>query len=282
MKYFIFGDVHGTSLQPLEEEIESQIKDGKRLGIKQDISIICLGDFDTTSTVHQTRKLQKKYGGVVVPGNHDEMIFNGEYFFSPTFGPNRNAFTCMIDFQKDKPAKAYLEHLLYGTEEPGLILSAKQLFSKIPAKAKDLLEARIKRIPIYSERFKGITIPNAIVVHAGFAGDLSGTTTKSKERNVLWYRLYDDDILDEEAAENNFGKIDDSGCNMLIRGHDHVQSYVYKREDGSIEVLSEQNQGFNLYPERMHIINPGAYFDGLYAVIDTDFPVPGLSFHKLE
>ncbi len=250
---------------------------------EDNIRIICLGDFDTTKAVHEARSLLKKYGGIAVPGNHDEMIFDQHVdFFSGTFGPGRTPFTCIQEFSKDKIARTYLEHLIYGESEKLKLL---ELLSEKEKKhtPQDRLNAQIRLLPIHSVS-ETASHNNAAVVHGGFAGQASSIGAYSgEEHGRLWYRIYDGNgVLSDSYAEQNFEKMKELGVNILIRGHDHVQSYAYKRQNNSIDARSGRVSGYNLLPARMHIINPGAYYDGEYAIIDTDFFVPRLSFHKLK
>lgn len=290
MKYLIFGDVHGRSLEPLEKILDSE----------KDMGIICLGDFDTTKTVHQAMNMLQKYGGVIVAGNHDEMIYDQYVNFNAGAfieGSKMNAFTCIEDFNNDQVARDYLRHLLYGTPtqdfERKTFLNS--IFRKAPDKRKkeeftmvEKIRARIKLMTIkYGEYSVRRSQENAAVVHAGFAGELSDKGDyKGEEHDILWYRLYDTNgVVFEEHAQKNFDKMKDYGVNILIRGHDHIQSYLYRREDGSIDCGVDLIHGFRLFPRRMHIINPGAYYSGDYAVIDTKSDdksrVPILKFYKL-
>jgi len=268
MKHVIFGDIHDTDLKPLEKTIEELSRDYK-------ISLVCLGDFDDTESMLKTKALMEKYGGVAVPGNHDEMLARKFVnFISSVFNEGKSPFMYACRLHNDPIALDYIKNLLYGDKEPGKASSDMSLICQ--------LEAQAKRMPIHSEIFSKAD-KNAVVVHGGLAGNMRGVTDLPEEIKRLWYRLYNSNkILSSEAAERNFKEMQNIGCNIMIRGHDHVQSYAYKRENGSIDTKADRKTGFNLFPKRMHIINPGAYYQGDYAIIDTDNRVPVLYFHEVK
>ena len=259
MKHVIFGDIHGKSLKPLEEVIQS---------FKEKVNLICLGDFDDTASMLETKDLMEEYGGLAVPGNHDYMLYRKFVNFeSGTFCHGKNAYSYAIKLHNDPIALDYIQRLLYGNKEQS------------PAA---LLEEQVKLLGIYSDWGIRRNIPNTVIVHGGLYGDLRSMKDADNHEKKMWYRLYDKGVLFDEHAENNFTIMRNLDCNIMIRGHDHVQAYVYKREDGSINISADRKAVFNLLPRRMHIINPGDYFSGYYAIINTDCRMPQLSFHKLR
>lgn len=250
MKYVIFSDIHGKSLKPLEERL-------KRYGNSESLRLICMGDFDDADVINEARDLIRKYNGIIVPGNHDEMLYKKHVdFHSETFGAGRSAYLYALKLHYDPGAICYLD---------------------------GILKQQLRLLPIVGEcQGNDKQFSNAIVVHGGLAGKLSSQKFKENGMDKLWYRLYIDEILCDAYAEDNFKDMKRRICNIMIRGHDHVQAYAYKRENGSIDVKSQRGAIYNLLQSRMHIINPGPYFKGDYAIISTECLAPELSFHNLE
>jgi len=249
MEYVIFSDIHGKSLKPLEERL-------KKYGAPENLKLICMGDFDDADVIKEARDLIRKYNGTVVPGNHDEMLVRKFVDFeSGTFGPGKTAFHYALKLHDDPVALNYLS---------------------------DLLKQQMKLLQIVSEYGQTNTnFSNAVVVHGGLAGDLHSALNQEGVEK-LWYRIYLKEVLCDDSAERNFQEMKRIGCNIMIRGHDHVQSYAYKRENGGIDAKAKLNGVYRLFPSRMHIINPGSYFEGDYAVINTESLIPKLSFHNLN
>jgi hypothetical protein len=106
------------------------------------------------------------------------------------------------------------------------------------------------------------------------AGDYQG------EPADLWTRLR---TPSDHAA--NFKAMEKSDYRIMIRGHDHSPVYTYKDPVKGIKSYDgDDDAKFRLFENRLHTINPGAYFEGYFAIIDTDVKgedCPVLEYHKL-
>jgi len=71
---------------------------------------------------------------------------------------------------------------------------------------------------------------------------------------------------------------------LMLRGHDHVPQYIYSNPFRKMVIQTPKpGEKVLLSEEMIQIVNPGAYCDGYYATIDTDYPgeaAPVLIFHK--
>jgi len=129
----------------------------------------------------------------------------------------------------------------------------------------------------------------AILIHGALAGTFWGEPVN------LWCR-----ILDNEDYRKNFLKMEEKGYNIMIRGHDHEQNCVsvqYKTENKNEKNIKnhlvtpknamkeikkvELTRNFN----DRYIINPGSFYGGYYAILDTNIPgqkIPVINFYKLK
>lgn len=198
MKYVIFTDVHGNSLKPLEKRLE-------HYGRKSNLRLICMSDFDDADAIKEARDLIESYNGIIVPGNHDEMLYRKFVDFdSGTFRNGTNAFGYALKLHKDKEALDYLASILYGN-------NAKNM--------KNALRQQSRLIPIIGEQSDNddVQLSNAIIVHGGLDGSLCSEDYINRGIEKLWYRIYVNELW-QKHAEQNFLKMDEMGCNIMIRG----------------------------------------------------------------
>jgi hypothetical protein len=71
----------------------------------------------------------------------------------------------------------------------------------------------------------------------------------------------------------------------MIRGHDHQPTYVLNDPENGLDgYRPNENSKIPLPANFQHIINPGSFFDGNFAVIDTESPgeeCPILTYYKV-
>ncbi|MEM7828668.1 MAG: metallophosphoesterase [Candidatus Aenigmatarchaeota archaeon] len=233
MRYLIFGDIHGKHLDVLEKTLDSEKPD----------MIICLGDFDSTDVVRQWVKIQKNYPALTVPGNHDHAILKAIPIW-----------TSIWDVSEDE-AEEYIQKLYTSLK------SDKECLNFI----KSLIYERInleEEPRLKPEKEIKIGEKNAIIIHGGFAGDINSWSDCPEEYRPLWYR-----IKEIQHAKANFEEMEKRGYELMIRGHDHMQQCIAKIGNNIINF--EGNISFCTIEEGLYIINPGAYFDGDYAIMDV-------------
>lgn len=126
----------------------------------------------------------------------------------------------------------------------------------------------------FSKTFKiDRTKHDTMAIHGGLGGANNGQPAE------LWNRM-----MNNVDFEKNLQEMKKKKIWLMLRGHDHVPQYVYSSPVRKL-VIQTPEPGLKtlLSQEMMHIVNPGAYCDGYYAMIDTDYPgevEPMLSFHK--
>lgn len=248
MKYGIFGDMHGTSLGKLERRLEKECVE----------VVICLGDFDQVRTLKNFIELERKFlargGGVIkVPGNHDHEILKEGSIFSETLRrQGKNTHCLHREFKNDPVALAYLEKLVDSDHKVVLNLDEKRFGKKY----------------------------RTIVVHGGFGvGDLSGWPDCPSKVKDLWDRL-----SYTWNYRENFKAMVKKSHRIMIRGHDHDPIYSYLDGNKPSILRAEPGSSFKLLKDRRHIINPGALFDGCFAIIDTSYlkeECPILIYYRL-
>lgn len=216
MKYLIFGDIHGRTIEPLESIILHE-KPGE---------VLCLGDFDEPRIINQYLDIMKKHEKIkfrTVPGNHDDCVYYDKSLYSGTL--DKIGKTCHglhLELMQDEVAKGFIENLL--KEESFRIHLRK-------------------------------TLPT-LVIHGALAGYSHGTN------QTIWTRL-----ISEEHRKANFRKMAEQGIKVMIRGHDHEASYSC---EGDVdEMHGHPGDSFDIRPDVAQVINPGPWFDGRYAMINT-------------
>lgn len=258
MKYILFGDIHGRDLSDLENILDSLEPDG----------LICTCDFDQVSIIHQFMELEKKYLNknkfvVKVIGNHDfSILYNDPINSSALKKQKKDISELHYELLNNKRAYSYIHDLLYS--------SSKNLTT-------------FEKLYLDKDRFASTF--STLVVHAGLDGNLLSYPNCPDNIKHLWYR-----IESLEDYKKNFDKMSSFYSNgnikILIRGHDHEPEYAFRELDGSISIFSPSPNidSYVLQKDRMHIINPGPFFMGNYAIIDTDFENledPIVSFKKV-
>lgn len=249
MKYAIIGDFHGTELKDLDTALDYENPD----------TIICTGDFDQTKTVHQFMDLEKKYKDagkkvIKVPGNHDHAILNNLPITSGTLLMQGKTIRQLHEeLNNDPVAKKYISALVNSDNRVKIFLD-KERFSKTY---------------------------QTIIIHGAYYGNLRSFPDCPPEIKDLWTRL-----LTLDDYKKNFRVMDIEGDKIMIRGHDHYSIYIYEDIDEGI-IVNEPKidmSAYKLYKQRKHVINPGALFNGLFAVINTRVPgeeVPILKYLRV-
>jgi predicted phosphodiesterase len=242
MKYAIIGDIHGAELGDLRKALRFENPD----------SLICLGDFDQTKTINQFRRLERKYqrdGKQVrkVPGNHDHSVLNNTPMHSGTLMmQEKDIYELHSELMKNSAAHRYIEEL---------VNSENQRHKK-------------NQIGIFLDGERFGRQYRTIIVHGAFTGSLSSFPDCPDEIKDMWFRLKTDEDYDK-----NFKAMARRGYKVMIRGHDHSARYAYQDPVEGIVIQKPDVEGYNLMykllKHRKHTINPGALFDGLFAIIDT-------------
>ncbi len=197
---------------------------------------LCLGDFDQTRTIQEVMQLQRKYPTIVVPGNHEHSIYNGLSIYSGALeAQGKDHQTLHRELNENQTAKDYV---------------------------KNLLASHKKEIFLDEKRFGKIY--RTIVIHGGLDGSLRSNPYASGMEAELWYRLNT-----EEDHVRNFVEMEKQGFRVMLRGHDAESTYAYKDPEKGI-VINGGNRDYRMFPQRLHTITVGDYFDGQYGVIDTN------------
>lgn len=245
MRYGLVGDVHGSELRKAEKEFHVR---------KVDYGI-CLGDFDRAHIARQMMEMQieSNIPWIVVPGNHDHSHINRVKIYSGTMtdqGINSEMMWSEWELPENKDAREYVEGMLEN---------------------KPVVQNSARRIAFYLDEDPDWKV---VVIHGAYAGDFQGQPAD------LWTRL-----RREADYKKNFEVMEKKGYKIMIRGHDHFPIYTYKDpEKGVVSYDGENGKEFRLFKQRVHTINPGAFFDGNFAIIDTDVPgekQPMLTYHRL-
>lgn len=255
MKYAIIGDIHGTDLKDLETALRHENPD----------VLICTGDFDQTRTIHQFMDLEERYkkagkGVIKVPGNHDHAILTNLAITSGTLRmQGKTSQQLHKELERDPVAKNYIDDLVH---------------SKDPRYTNN-------RVRIFLDEDRFGREYQTIVIHGAYDGDLSSYFGCPPEIRDLWMRL-----RTKEDHRRNFNVMNRKGYKVMIRGHDHYAVYVYEDPQKGIVWYTPEGSGstYRLFKHRKHTINPGALFDGMFAIIDTSVPeeeVPVLKYLRL-
>ena len=229
MKYLVFGDIHGKRSGELEGIINAEKID----------SLICLGDFDQVKAIRSFMDLEKKFIKeekpiIVVPGNHDYAVFHNDHIHSRTLEKQGKSISELhSELQEDSIAKEYI-------------------FNLINRKSNGI-ETKI-----------GLN-HSTYVVHGGLDGNSFSYLDCPKNIEDLWFRVN----WGQVDYPKNFKKMEEKGYDILIRGHDHQRMYGFEVESGYLESLFVTEGGkFELVDSKRHVINPGAWFEGDYLIID--------------
>jgi len=198
--------------------------------------LISLGDYDIIDSILDFLEISEKCEGqgiqvIDVPGNHDHAILNNFYIESPTLTSlNTDIDTLHSKLQETPRARQYLEKALCH-------------------------ENITKRLEI--GKF------NVVIVHGAYNGDIKSLGDKDKDElvNRLWYRL-----LDSRDICSNFDEMARLKENIMIRGHDHWQFYATFCR-GSV-IIDYYSKAIPLGRRPMHVICPGAFYEGCYAVLE--------------
>jgi len=250
VKYFIFGDIHGRNLNDLEESLTYFSPD----------ALICLGDFDRVSSIRQFMELENEYiqkGKIVikVPGNHDNSILKNEPIRSETLAnQHKTSQELHYEIKQDPIAYNYIENLLsLDGITKNFFLDEKKFSNEYPS----------------------------VVIHGAYTGDLSSYSRCPYPWSYLWYRLDG-----SWEVNQNFRAMKEKGKKIMIRGHDH--SSMHASYDSANEKIchwtSYSDSPIQLSKELHHVINPGAFYEGNFALIDTNVSnenCPILTFHKI-
>ncbi|MEM5797907.1 MAG: metallophosphoesterase family protein [Candidatus Aenigmatarchaeota archaeon] len=270
MRYLIFGDIHGKHLDVLEKTLNSEKPD----------MIICLGDFDNTDVVRQWIKIQKNYPALTVPGNHDHAILKAIPIWTSIWDVSEDEaeeYTQKLheDLHSDKECLNFIKSLIYGKTESKEDNAEYFIFNQVSEDLKrfenilfsdkeysNFIKTGVYKRTYMLERKIRIGNKNTVVVHGGFAGDINSWSECPEEYRPLWYR-----IREIQHAKENFEEMEKRGYELMIRGHDHMQQCIAKIGNNIINF--EGNISFCTIEEGLYIINPGAYFDGDYAIMDV-------------
>ncbi len=249
MKYAIIGDIHGTELKDLETALDNENPD----------VVICTGDFDQTRSIHQFINLERKYTDagkkvIKVPGNHDHAILNNLPITSGALVMQGKTIRQLHEeLNNDPVSKKYISALVNSNNRVKIFLD-KERFSKTY---------------------------QTIIIHGAYDGNLRSFPDCPPEIKDLWRRL-----LTFDDCKKNLRVMDIEGDKIMIRGHDHYAIYIYEDPDEGI-IVNEPKidiSAYKLYKHRKHIINPGALFDGILAIINTKVPgeeVPILKYLRV-
>lgn len=251
MKYAIIGDLHGTELSDLERALNFENPD----------FIICTGDFEKTTTIHQFKNLEEKYqksGKIIikVPGDYDYSILNNISIKFKTLNiEGKNISQLHEELIQDPIAKQYIDELVN---------------SKNPKYTNN-------KVTIFIDEAKFDKEYKTLIIHGAYNGTyLTGCQKNIKD--LCLHLVTIDDYL------KNFIEMEKKGYKIMIRGHDHYPIYVYNDPKEGNVINSPETNGltYSLLKVRKHIINPGGLFNRFFATIETENKkVPILKYHKL-
>jgi len=249
MKYAIIGDIHGRDLGDLEKALKFEKPD----------SLICLGDFDQVKSIRQFMDLEKRFlergkEVIKVPGNHDYALLNNFGISSRTLNQQGGS---ILEFHQELIEDIVAHKYFFEFVNSG---NKKEIF----------LDENI-----FSKDYK------TIIIHGAVGGDLSSFPRCPEKIKDLWFRL-----RTKEDYKKNFKIMGEEGYNVMIRGHDHDAVYVYEDSTGKLvpNLPWETGPRYELDLDKKHVINPGALFDGSFAMIDTNVSgkkVPILEYFQL-
>jgi len=96
-----------------------------------------------------------------------------------------------------------------------------------------------------------------------------GNIINDDRLSLIWDRLYDDELKTGRLSDT-FRTMQKRNYDILIRGHDHVSSVfsINKRQDPYKHDPVELANTFELSKENRYIINLGAFFQGVYGLLE--------------
>lgn len=254
MIYTLIGDLHGADLIAFCGELEKRGTD----------ALICTGDFDQTSTIHQYMDLEAKLKAagkevITVPGNHDQAILTGLDILSGTLdSQGKTSHQLHRELMDDKTATDYLDNLC----------DPEKLFRNGI------------RMCLDKDRL-GRQYP-ALILHGALAGDISCYYDCPFQIATLWMRqIYRHDF------RRNLSEMKAEGLKVMIKGHDHEPVYACSHPTKGTIIFSPlpNISEYRLYRLMSHTINPGALYDGYFATIDTGVSAgrkaPVLRYHRI-
>lgn len=243
MKYMIFGDIHGQEFKRLERTLLNENPD----------SLICLGDFDQIYSIRQFMEIEEEYlkkgkEVIKVPGNHDYALVHNQPISSGMLNSKgKSIYYLHSELSNDKKAQEYLSKLVNSDFIIRGFLDKNKLNEKYPF----------------------------VVVHGGYTGDISNCWNCPEKEKPLWNRM-----IEEEDFKQNLMELNKRNEKIMIRGHDHIPIYATMNSDKADITPTVEGQEYLLYPDKEHIINPGAFFHRYLATIDTSKDIPLLKYHK--
>jgi predicted phosphodiesterase len=250
MRYALLTDIHGRELSNFIDEMQEFDPD----------VLICLGDFDQVPTIHQYLDYKERLEAqgktvITLPGNHDHCILNDIEMYSPTLSDQRKQYWELRDELRQDPRALEFISSLFERER------------EFP------LRESIQLVPgVVGENF------NTILMH----GAIKGSCVDDVEEEVtdLWNRL-------EWVGHSypNHRAMEQLGLDVMIRGHDHRPTYDTFLDREGKRYTPHPGDKFVLVGGMAHIITIGAYFDGWYATIDTQFQEKDLlilSYHNVD
>ena len=203
MKYVFLTDFHGTDLKKKDLALDRALH-----RLKPDV-LCLLGDDDQTKTIYQLIFLENHFKltnrtTLKVPGNHDHAILTNLIIDSEEL--NRQETTSSELSEKlrfDETAYRYIADLV---------------FPEIDGQRNNPTEINL----VLDE----VNFPNqykSVIIHGGYAGSLSINPDYPDEIKKLWFKLK---TKTEHMA--NFVAMEDKNISLMIRGHNHIPSYVYQ------------------------------------------------------
>jgi predicted phosphodiesterase len=277
MRIAIIGDYHGRDLEGLAETLEKQ-------GVEQ---VISLGDYDQPHVVRYIENvLMKKFDVIEVPGNHDDAVVQRKKIRSGTLRKQAKKF----EFTSEEVKKVNrMEKLRRVTPEFLDDLVFNHLCDKFEEPKYNKQYKHLRELTKQKNRSIGLRLGkefNAYICH----GSPIGIGVPDGEDPLLWARLtVPKEELDKMSKneqkllsaniwyvrQETLKGLNANGYNIMIRGHDHVPGYTEynskkKQIKSKYEKFSLKVFPLDLKPDSMYIINPGAAFDGKYAILDTD------------
>jgi len=233
MKYLITGDYHIFQPLGLESVIEKEAPD----------ILISLGDFDWVGQAEDFLRIRGRVKErIEVAGNHDHAIFNNIEIEAPVLEDvtKRTGKTWTIkdvheELMKNEAVREYFAGLL----KP---------------------ENLVKKFQIGDFR--------AVVVHGAYYGSFQTAPIELREPYFnLWYRIIEEPPFILPNLMGNFSIMKANGENLMIRGHDHFAFHGCVKD--GITSYQFNPEKIEMESSSMHIISPGPFYDGNYAVLEV-------------
>jgi len=246
MKYVLVGDFHGADLSNLERVLQTLNPD----------MLIGMSDFDTVKTILQWMEISKQFNTKNVPGNHDVAILKNTPIISGTL----------------------VEQMENDSEQNDIVKYINKLHNKLMdnKEAREYINKLVnsaEKIEIFLDEERFGDTYKTIIMHGALAGDTSSGGPESSPN--LWARL-----KREDDYRRNFHAMNLEGYTIMLRAHDHAPICAYKEPQKSI--IRSGPGTFKLFSDRMYVINPGAFYNGFIAVIDTRATKRGFLLRKSE